>query len=160
MKNFEENLEKGKYFEKKIKPYLDLLNSDYIVRDTSDKHRVMGRKYPDFEVMRDGKIKLLIDAKYKKSYYKEGKWYLPVSIDFINDYIFHADRLGVPCAIVFGVSSESRKHKGKIFFVKNIKKVPHLLVPQNNEHGTEISCWYDISKLIPCDYVLMDPHIL
>jgi len=158
MKNFDANLAKGKYFEKKIKPYLDLMNKAYVVRDTSDTHRIMGKKYPDFEILKDGKIKLLIDAKYKKAYYKEGKWYLPVSIDFINDYIFHSDRLGVPCAIVFGVSAESREHKGKVFFVKDIKKVPYLLVPQNNEHGSAPSCWYDVSSLIPCDFKLNPPE--
>lgn len=146
---FERNMEIGKPFEEEALELLRKLYKHCTVKDTSNYHRVQGMKYPDFEVIVEPKgIIRLIDAKCKKVYRYQGIPCISMDETFFDHYSFHANRLGVPCTIIFKINEGSRSHVGEMFVLKDLKETPFSKVPMNNRDGQHDSYFYPLSNLV------------
>lgn len=150
---FARSLALGKDFEAAALLDLQTLFPACTIKDTSDIHRHEGKKFPDFSIFEGETVKALVDAKAKKAYYKHDKYYLPISEDFINDYKYHASKIGVPCMILFLVNENSKTHKGRKFLLQNIDIEPDMKLRFNNRHGHDLSFWYDIEKLVDISHL-------
>ena len=145
---FERNLKVGKPFEEEALELLCKLYKHCTVKDTSDYHRVHGRKYLDFEIYNINGIIRLIDAKCKKVYRYQGTQCISMDETFFDHYSFHANRLGVPCTIIFKINEGSRSHVGELFVLKDLKETPFFKVPMDNRDGKHDSYFYPLSNLV------------
>jgi len=147
-KSFDTSNAIGKAFEKKLHTWLDMtLGQAWIIKDTSDKCRVDGDQYPDFELYnRSSKTFFFVDAKVRKAYEYKGKRSFGFDLQFYTSYMNIAAKHNTHVVIAF---NDPEFDPNGVYFLNLQKLQPDLRYNYNNDTTTLRSTrvgWY-IDKL-------------